>query len=63
MVTCARRTPIAGRWLRPGACSAQIAKLLIIPFVCLVERFYLGRVFSREVVASILLVILGVAIV
>ncbi len=41
----------------------QIAKLLIIPFVCLIERFYLGRVFAREVVASILLVICGVAIV
>ena len=41
----------------------QIAKLLIIPFVCLIERFYLGRVFSREVVGAILLVICGVAIV
>jgi len=41
----------------------QIAKLLIIPFVCAIERFYLGRVFTREVVATIGLVILGVAIV
>lgn len=41
----------------------QIAKLLIIPFVCLIERFYLGRIFSREVVGSILLVICGVAVV
>ena len=36
----------------------QIAKLLIIPFVCFVERFYLGRVFSRETVASIGVVVL-----
>lgn len=41
----------------------QIAKLLIIPFVCFVERFYLGRVFSRETVASIGVVVTGVAVV
>lgn len=41
----------------------QIAKLLIIPFVCAIERFYLGRTFSREVVATIGVVIVGVAIV
>jgi hypothetical protein len=41
----------------------QIAKLLIIPFVCFVERFYLGRTFSREVMMSIMLVITGVAVV
>lgn len=41
----------------------QIAKLLIIPFVCLVELFWFGRRFTVPVVASILLVILGVAVV
>ncbi|KAL4418890.1 hypothetical protein ABPG77_002633 [Micractinium sp. CCAP 211/92] len=41
----------------------QIAKLLIIPFVCFVESSFLGRSFSREVVSSILLVIAGVAVV
>lgn len=41
----------------------QIAKLLIIPFVCFIESFFLGRTFSREVVSSILLVVLGVAVV
>lgn len=45
------------------AAGPQIAKLLIIPFVCLIERFYLGRTFSRETVMAILLVICGVAIV
>jgi solute carrier family 35 protein E3 len=41
----------------------QIAKLLIIPFVCLVELFWMGRRFTTPVVCSILLVILGVAVV
>ncbi|PSC69736.1 UDP-galactose transporter 2 [Micractinium conductrix] len=41
----------------------QIAKLLIIPFVCFVESSFLGRTFSREVVSSIVLVICGVAVV
>ncbi|KAL4443256.1 hypothetical protein ABPG75_010993 [Micractinium tetrahymenae] len=41
----------------------QIAKLLIIPFVCFAESSFLGRSFSREVVSSIMLVILGVAVV
>jgi solute carrier family 35 protein E3 len=40
----------------------QIAKLLIIPFVCFVESFFLGRTFTGEVVGSIVLVILGVAV-
>eukprot|EP00887_Chlorella_sp_A99_P001053 scaffold14.g1053.t1 len=40
-----------------------IAKLLIIPFVCFVERVYLGRTFSRETVASIGVVVVGVAVV
>lgn len=42
---------------------AQIAKLLIIPFVCFVEWFYMGRTFTREVATTILVVIIGVAIV
>ncbi|KAL6768234.1 CGL7 [Auxenochlorella protothecoides x Auxenochlorella symbiontica] len=41
----------------------QIAKLLIIPFVCFVEWFYMGRTFTREVATTILVVIIGVAIV
>ncbi|KAK9918349.1 hypothetical protein WJX75_003397 [Coccomyxa subellipsoidea] len=41
----------------------QIAKLLIVPFVCLVERFWLQRHFSRPVIASILVVVAGVGIV
>jgi solute carrier family 35 protein E3 len=41
----------------------QIAKLLIIPFVCLVELFWLRRSFSPQVVSSILVVIMGVGIV
>ncbi|KAK2076375.1 hypothetical protein QBZ16_000900 [Prototheca wickerhamii] len=41
----------------------QIAKLLIIPFVCLIERFYMGRTFSNEVLATIGLVVVGVAVV
>ena len=42
---------------------AQIAKLLIIPFVCLVEAFWLGKVFTRSVVGAVLTVVAGVAIV
>mmetsp|Transcript_17326 Transcript_17326/g.51879 ORF Transcript_17326/g.51879 Transcript_17326/m.51879 type:complete len:373 (-) Transcript_17326:506-1624(-) len=41
----------------------QIAKLLIVPFVCLVERFWLGKHFSKQVLASVATVILGVAVV
>ncbi len=41
----------------------QIAKLLIIPFVCLVERCWLGRVFTKPVILSVLTVVTGVAIV
>jgi hypothetical protein len=51
---------------KPSTCCRpplQIAKLLIIPFVCLIERFYLGRTFTRETVATIFVVIVGVAIV
>lgn len=46
---------------RPPA--PQIAKLLVIPFVCFVERFFLGAVFSRQVLATIMVVVLGVGIV
>lgn len=41
----------------------QIAKLLIIPFVCLVELFWMKRRFTAPVVCSILVVVAGVAIV
>lgn len=41
----------------------QIAKLLIIPFVCLVEKFWLGKEFTRGVVTSVLVVVTGVAVV
>lgn len=41
----------------------QIAKLLIIPFVCVVEKFWLGREFSTGVVTSVVTVVTGVAIV
>jgi solute carrier family 35 protein E3 len=42
---------------------AQIAKLLIIPFVCMVELFWLRRSFTPQVTSAILVVILGVGIV
>ena len=45
------------------ACDMQIAKLLIIPFVCLVEKFWLGKEFTRGVVTSVLVVVTGVAVV
>ena len=41
----------------------QIAKLLIIPFVCCIEYAYLGRRFTRETLAAIAVVVLGVQIV
>ena len=51
------------RTLRRLPCRPQIAKLLVIPFVCLVERFFMGSVFSRQVLGTIVLVVLGVGIV
>lgn len=54
---CQRRLP-----LQP-ALHLQIAKLLVIPFVCFVESSFLGYTFTRQVVASILLVVAGVAVV
>ena len=41
----------------------QVAKLLIIPFVCGVERVWLGRRFTPAVTAAVGVVIVGVAIV
>ena len=41
----------------------QVAKLLIIPFVCGVERAWFGRRFSRQVTAAVAVVVVGVAIV
>lgn len=41
----------------------QIAKLLIIPFVCLVEYVWLGRRFTPRVVAAVVVVVMGVGIV
>ena len=41
----------------------QIAKLCIIPCSCLVEAFWLKRRFTQPVIASVLIVLLGVAIV
>ena len=37
----------------------QIAKLLIIPFVCIVEKVWLGRVFTRGVLAAVMVVVTG----
>lgn len=68
-----RALPSSSCQIRAGAAAhpacpthpspAQIAKLLIIPFVCFVESSFLGRTFTREVVASIMLVVAGVAVV
>eukprot|EP00955_Chlamydomonas_euryale_P017901 190732-Chlamydomonas_euryale.AAC.8 len=41
----------------------QIAKLLIIPFVCVVEFVWMNRTFRPPVIGSILTVVLGVAVV
>jgi hypothetical protein len=41
----------------------QIAKLLIIPFVCCVELFWMKRAFTPEVTACVATVFMGVAIV
>ena len=41
----------------------QISKLMIVPFVCMVEMFYLGKAFAPPVLASIAVVVVGVAIV
>jgi hypothetical protein len=36
---------------------------MIIPFVCLVEKFWLRRVFTPRVLFAVLVVIVGVSIV
>lgn len=41
----------------------QIAKLLLAPFVCVVESVYFGKRFSINVVLSIFAVLVGVGIV
>jgi solute carrier family 35 protein E3 len=41
----------------------QIAKLLIIPFVCIVELVWLKKTFTVPVILSVVTVIAGVAIV
>lgn len=41
----------------------QIAKLTIVPFVCFVEVVWFKRVFSAPVIASMVLVVVGVGIV
>ncbi len=46
-----------------SAVRPQIAKLLIVPCVCLVERFWLGKQFSKQVLLSVCTVIVGVAVV
>ncbi len=40
-----------------------MAKLLIIPFVCMVELVWLKKTFTLPVVASVLTVIAGVSVV
>lgn len=41
----------------------QISKLMIIPFVCFMEAFWMKRKFTLPIIASVLVVIAGVAIV
>mgnify|MGYP001807173592 CR=1 FL=1 len=47
----------------PNAPHVQISKLLIIPFVCLVEFAWFNRTFTGPMVGSILVVVVGVAVV
>ncbi len=58
-----RRPPthLAPSRARPFA--TQISKLLIIPFVCLVEALWFGKRFTLPLVLSILVVVAGVAVV
>lgn len=44
-------------------CHAQISKLMIIPFVCFVEAFWLKRKFTIPIISCVLVVIAGVAVV
>eukprot|EP01025_Chloroclados_australasicus_P053909 TRINITY_DN638_c0_g1_i1.p1 TRINITY_DN638_c0_g1~~TRINITY_DN638_c0_g1_i1.p1 ORF type:complete len:380 (-),score=17.54 TRINITY_DN638_c0_g1_i1:778-1917(-) len=41
----------------------QIAKLLVTPFVCVIEAVFLGRRFSMQVVTAIATVVIGVGVV
>ena len=43
--------------------DAQVAKLLTIPFVCVIEKLWIGKQFSTGVVVSIILSTAGVTIV
>lgn len=43
--------------------GVQISKLLNIPFVALVEAFWLGKRFSGKVICTMAVVVVGVAIV
>ena len=49
----------------PYACTprAQVAKLLVIPFVCFVEVVFLRRSITLGVVAPMAVVVMGVAVV
>ena len=63
-LTCITKlSPLKHCTLTAMDCVMQIAKLLIIPFVCLVEKFWLGKEFTRGVVTSVLIVVTGVAVV
>jgi hypothetical protein len=45
------------------ACLPQIAKLLIIPFVAIMEMVWFKRRFTPPVAASMVVVVIGVSIV
>jgi len=41
----------------------QISKLMIIPFVCVMEAYWMKRKFTLPIIASVVVVIAGVAVV
>lgn len=43
--------------------SVQIAKLMIVPFVCLVEWSWMGKRFNFGRILSVLAAVVGVAVV
>ncbi len=53
----------AGAAAAPLYIKTQVAKLLVIPFVCAVEAAWLGRRFNMATLTSIVTVIVGVAVV
>jgi len=57
---CAHSSHAASRALPP---RTQISKLMIIPFVCFMEAFWMKRKFTLPIIASVMVVIAGVAIV